>query len=159
MARLLQPKSIYKALNPIAVKTKLSLPIHDLVFSYENPSFFRSIEITGGTSDSLIEAGTDLELVCDHSEDWKFCSWKKEDDTVSCETYVNVLDEETACNTPADRAKIVGTIDSCKVISNLQDILIADDNLDNVSVDNRECDRGRCWHVHLHAGQYVWAGD
>ena len=121
-------------------------------------SVFRSVEITGGTSDSLVEVGTDLELVCDHTEDWNICSWKKEDDTISCDTYVNAMDEETACDTPADRAKIVGTTNSCKVITNHQDILIPDINLDHVLVDNRVYHRGRRWDVHLHGGQLVQPG-
>ena len=75
----------------------------------------RSVEISGGSEDTMVEEGGRLELECAIAGDWNLCQWKREDGAVSCLTYRNAEDEEVACEAGGIAASIVGRSDSCKV--------------------------------------------
>ena len=75
----------------------------------------RCLEITGGSGDTMVEEGGDMELACDHgAEGWNMCAWSREAGDMSCITYSIAEDEELKCKAP-NKARVIGTADSCTV--------------------------------------------
>ena len=75
----------------------------------------RCLEITGGSGDTMVEEGGDMELTCDHGgEGWNMCEWSREAGDMKCITYLNAEEEELECEAP-DTARVIGSEDSCKV--------------------------------------------
>ena len=75
----------------------------------------RCLEITGGSGNTMVEEGGDMELACDHGgEGWNMCEWSREAGDMKCITYQNAEEEELECEAP-DNARVIGSEDSCKV--------------------------------------------